>query len=89
MFDAQLWQVIKFLFRAMQTRLLRRVVTRPLYAITREDHPTSRGQPLSPNTRTVVTREEDETVRSLPLTNTHIDTQHTEYWHGARTPALE
>lgn len=62
---------------------------RPLYAITREDHPTSRGQPLSPNTRTVVTREEDETVRSLPLTNTHIDTQHTEYWHGARTPALE
>ena len=55
----------------------------------------SRGPPHltrttnSRQTRTVVTREEDETVRSLPLTNTHIDTQHTEYWHGARTPALE
>ena len=74
----------------MQTRLLRRIVTAPAL----RDH--SRGPPhlsrttkLSPNTRTVVTREEDETVRSLPLTNTHIDTQHTEYWHGARTPALE
>ena len=73
----------------MQTQLLRRIVTAPALRDPREDHPTSRGQPLSPNTRTVVTREEDETVRSLPLTNTHIDTQHTEYWHGARTPALE